>query len=70
MGDNFSRHKLLFKTCIFASLFILAISYIFIQMVFPNIITFLDRTDEQNDIILIFEFSFILILFTKSVMLK
>jgi hypothetical protein len=53
MGDNFSRHKLLFKTCIFASLFLWAISNIFIQMVFPNIIKFVDRTDEQNDIILL-----------------
>ncbi len=32
------------KTCMFASLFLRAIINIFIRMVFPNIITYLDRT--------------------------
>jgi len=36
-------------TCIFASIFL---RNIFIQVIFPNIITYLDRTfkEEQNDI--------------------
>jgi len=36
------------KTCIFASLFL----NIFIQVIFPNIITYLDKIfkEEQNDI--------------------
>ena len=39
------------KTCIFASLFLRAIINIFIQVIFPNIITYLDRTfkEEQNN---------------------
>jgi len=43
---------------------------IFIQVIFLNIITYLDRTfkDEQNDIKI--NLVYILILFTKSVMPK
>jgi hypothetical protein len=39
------------KTCIFAPLFLRAIINIFIQIMFPNIITYLDRNfkEEQND---------------------
>ena len=38
------------KTCIFTSLFLRAIINIFIQVIFPNIIKYLDRTfkGEQN----------------------
>jgi len=40
------------KTCIFASTFLRTIISIFIQVIFPNIITYLDRTfkEEQHDI--------------------
>ncbi len=40
------------KTCILAPLFIRATINISIQVIFPNIITYLDRTfkEEQNDI--------------------
>jgi hypothetical protein len=43
------------KTCIFASLFLRAIINIFIQVIFPNIIKYSDRTfkKEKNDIILL-----------------
>jgi hypothetical protein len=60
--ESFSRHselrgcvsnKLTWqyrKTCIFASLFLRAITNIFIKVIFPNMITYLDRTfeEEQN----------------------
>ncbi len=40
------------KTCIFASLFLRAIVNIFIQVILPNIIVYLDRTfkEKQNEI--------------------
>ena len=39
------------KTCIFAVLFLRVFINIFIQVIFPNIITYFDRTfkEEQND---------------------
>ena len=56
VNNNVCKNLLCFfeyrKTCIFASLFLRAIINIFIQVIFPNIITYLDRTfkEEQNDI--------------------
>jgi hypothetical protein len=50
LGDNLNfKYR---KICIFASLFLRAIINIFIQVIFPNMITYLDRTfkEEQNDI--------------------
>ena len=40
------------KTCILASIFLRAIINIFVQVIFQNSITYLDRTfeEEQNDI--------------------
>ena len=40
------------KTCIIAQLFLQTIINIFIQMIFTNMITYLDRTlkEEQNEI--------------------
>jgi len=45
-----SRRRFYRKTRIFTSLFLRAIINIFIQVLFPNIITYLDKTfkDEQN----------------------
>ena len=36
------------KTCMFASLFLRTIIHIFIQVIFPNFITYLDRTKEEQ----------------------
>ena len=40
------------KTCLFASLFLRAVVNIFIQVIFSNIIKYLDKhfKEEQNDI--------------------
>jgi hypothetical protein len=44
------------KACIFASHFLRAFINILIQVIFPNIITYLDKTfkEEQNEIFLLY----------------
>ena len=52
-GQNVQRQIFINgKTCILASLSLRAIINVFIQVIFPNIITYLERNfnEEQNDI--------------------
>jgi hypothetical protein len=52
--------KELRKTCIIAQLFLQTIINICIEVIFPTIITYLDRTfkEEQNEIILLNKIKF------------